>query len=365
MKEVKLIEPVLVNEYADNYSNDLLIPNNIVVYTPKATDDTYGVIKLSQIYNEIEKHDKDPNAHAEKFQNVYNEINDIKYDVSELDSRLDIAESDLTSLNGRVTNAESDIDELQTAVNTISNNLTNKVDKEVQSNGHTGRINNFGDSITNTVGKGAKTSQLHIADDEASLVSIDGSTELIATGILVNASDAYIEKFSSSGTVKFPIATQEYVRTTNNLVNYYLKSETYTKQEVLDLIGSVSTLHFEIVEQLPLVGESNVIYLLPVSESAEGNIYDEYIYVNSAWEKIGSTSIDLSNYYTKEEVDELVGRPASETVIGGIRLWKDGENIWNISVQESSAFENIQVGNNLILQGSFATMTEDGTLILE
>ena len=33
---------------------------------------------------------------------------------------------------------------------------------------------------------------------------------------------------------------------------------------------------------------------------------DEYIYVNNAWEKIGSTAVDLSNYYTKEEIDKKI-----------------------------------------------------------
>lgn len=35
------------------------------------------------------------------------------------------------------------------------------------------------------------------------------------------------------------------------------------------------------------------------------DIYDEYLYING-WEKIGSTAVDLTNYYTKVEVDNLI-----------------------------------------------------------
>ena len=83
----------------------------------------------------------------------------------------------------------------------------------------------------------------------------------------------------------------------NDLVNYYLKSETYTQAEVDNLIGQISTVSFEIVQSLPQTGQSNIIYLLANSGTTP-NVYDEYVWINNAWEKIGSTAIDLSNYWT-------------------------------------------------------------------
>lgn len=62
----------------------------------------------------------------------------------------------------------------------------------------------------------------------------------------------------------------------------------------------------EIVEALPATGEANIIYMVSRAEAEEQNVYDEYMYINNAWEKIGSTDVDLSNYYTKEETDELI-----------------------------------------------------------
>lgn len=94
--------------------------------------------------------------------------------------------------------------------------------------------------------------------------------------------------------------------TVNNLANYYLKTETYTQAEVNALIGSVTTISFLVVQTLPTTGQSNIIYLVPKNPAQTNNIYDEYIYINNAWEKIGDTEIDLSNYYTKTQTDNII-----------------------------------------------------------
>ena len=38
----------------------------------------------------------------------------------------------------------------------------------------------------------------------------------------------------------------------------------------------------------------------------DDNIYDEYMYINSQWEKIGTTETDLTQYATKEYVDSAI-----------------------------------------------------------
>lgn len=66
--------------------------------------------------------------------------------------------------------------------------------------------------------------------------------------------------------------------------------------------------NIETVEELPTENISyKTIYLVPSENQQEENIYDEYIYTSeNKWEKIGSTSIDLKNYATKEYVDESI-----------------------------------------------------------
>ena len=74
-----------------------------------------------------------------------------------------------------------------------------------------------------------------------------------------------------------------------------------TKKYVDDIVSTISTLSFQVVATLPTEDiKTNIIYLVPSTTSSGQNIYDEYIYINSTWEKIGSTSVDLSNYLAKD-----------------------------------------------------------------
>lgn len=82
----------------------------------------------------------------------------------------------------------------------------------------------------------------------------------------------------------------------NDLTNYYLKSDTYTKTEVEDLIAAINQFHYEIAESTSdvLDPQSNVLYLIGPSGSGSDR-YEEYVYTTT-WVKIGDTSIDLSGY---------------------------------------------------------------------
>ena len=61
--------------------------------------------------------------------------------------------------------------------------------------------------------------------------------------------------------------------------------------------GEAGVIKFIVVDKLPEVGE-NAIYLLATEGGAMENLYDEYIYVDGRWERIGSIGleVDLSEY---------------------------------------------------------------------
>lgn len=102
----------------------------------------------------------------------------------------------------------------------------------------------------------------------------------------------------------------------NNLVNYYLKSETYSAAQVDALIAAVKQFRYEAVTTLPTASASTMgtIYLVPGSSSQQQNVKDEYITLSIDeggtttyyWEMIGQTTIDLSNYYTKSQTDSAI-----------------------------------------------------------
>ena len=100
-------------------------------------------------------------------------------------------------------------------------------------------------------------------------------------------------------------------------MNYYLKSDTYTKSEVQQLISAVKQFTYQSVQSLPTASADtmNIIYLVPSSDPQTQNVKDEYITISStneqdqtvySWEKIGSTDIDLSGYYTSTQTDAAI-----------------------------------------------------------
>ena len=83
-------------------------------------------------------------------------------------------------------------------------------------------------------------------------------------------------------------------------------SATYaTKAEVETAIRGAESglLKRSVVQALPVSEiDDNTIYMVPKTGST-GDVYDEYLYVNNVWEHIGSTDIDLTDYATKQYVD--------------------------------------------------------------
>jgi len=88
--------------------------------------------------------------------------------------------------------------------------------------------------------------------------------------------------------------------------NVYAKTETYTKEEIDELIGSIARLEIKVVDTIEDVTEAGYIYLVQKEFADQEDIFDEYIFYNNKPELIGTTQIDLSNYYTKDEVDDLL-----------------------------------------------------------
>lgn len=64
---------------------------------------------------------------------------------------------------------------------------------------------------------------------------------------------------------------------------------------ITNAIADITGIEYEIVQSLPATGQPGVIYLISNSGTAP-NIYDEYIWTGTAFEKIGTTDVDLSGY---------------------------------------------------------------------
>lgn len=99
-------------------------------------------------------------------------------------------------------------------------------------------------------------------------------------------------------------------------------ADAYTKDETITAINSaVANAHHlkrEIVDQLPAVASANAdtIYMVPkakgVAGNAAGNTYNEYMLINGAFEQIGDSTVDLSDYSTTEQVKGLISTAKGE-----------------------------------------------------
>lgn len=99
----------------------------------------------------------------------------------------------------------------------------------------------------------------------------------------------------------------------NNLVNYYTKTETYTKTEVAQLIANTlagSFVSVNVLPPTPTADNLGKIYLVPSDVPGENNIKNEFIVEERNgsyyWEQIGSTALSLDEYATTEDLEEAI-----------------------------------------------------------
>ena len=70
---------------------------------------------------------------------------------------------------------------------------------------------------------------------------------------------------------------------------------------------------YKVVDVLPATGESGIIYLADAEDGEGTNVKLEWMWINNAWELIGSTEADLSGYVTTSELNTAL-TPITEGV---------------------------------------------------
>lgn len=92
------------------------------------------------------------------------------------------------------------------------------------------------------------------------------------------------------------------------------QDETEVQALIDDALAGITSIDYQVVQSLPATGEKGIIYLVANSGTSP-NVYDEYIWTGSAFEKIGTADVDLSQYWAKAdlvaittaEIDTVVG----------------------------------------------------------
>ena len=136
------------------------------------------------------------------------------------------------------------------------------------------------------------TTSTHGLMSAADKTKLDG----VATGAQANK----IESVKVNGTALTPDSS----KAVNVDLSAYAKSSDVTK-EIASAVSGVTQIDYSVVEALPSTGKKGVIYLVANSGSGN-NIYDEYIYINSKFEKLGSREMGLSSYAKKTDIPTKV-----------------------------------------------------------
>ena len=132
-----------------------------------------------------------------------------------------------------------------------------------------------------------------------------------------------------------------------SLTNVYTKTE--TDSAIATAIAAVDHLSREIVETLPenANANKNVIYMVRREDGTGQDVYNEYMYINGAWEIIGDTSVDLTGYAKTEDIlvksvssDFTVTGDGQLTFKAGAAPEIDGSKISNIAISNVAGLQD-------------------------
>lgn len=196
-----------------------------------------------------------------------------------------VADLDVAALEGRVDTLETEMDAAQGHISTIQGQIT-VINGEGE--GSIKKALSDAKAYTDTeVAKKANAEHAHeIADVTDLQTTLDGkankATDLAGYGI----------------------------------TNAYTKGE--TDSAIAAAVAAAPHLKRSIVEDLPDAGsaDQNTIYMVGTGAGSEDSAYEEYMLINGAFEKIGSSKVDLTNYAEKTYVDaakqEAISTAASD-----------------------------------------------------
>lgn len=253
----------------------------------------------------------------------------------ELDNQLDLKDA-LDNLSGGIESNHQAIGEINTTINGYGDIVTyNVTDFATSAQGALAdtalQPNDNISELTNDVG--------YITS--ASLPTVNNAT------ITIQKNGSTVESFtlnqSNDETINLTIPTQTSDLTNNSgfitnlvndLTNYYLKTDTYTKLEVQQLIASIPRFSVEVVSELPATGQPMTLYLVPKQGTAP-DVYDEYVWIteSESYELLGSTAVDLTGY-----IKNTATGSNSLTIMGTAATSSGAINIGSGATSSSSGY---------------------------
>ncbi len=158
------------------------------------------------------------------------------------------------------------------------------------------------------------------------------------------------------------VSDENYVHTDNNYTDeekQKLENDVATKDYVEQEIATFDFI--KIVETLPEQGLPNRTYFVLKTDQQTNDLYDEYMWVNNAWEFIGTRQIevDLTNYALKSELPQKISAFATSPQYGLVPLG----NYSGLEFKASNSRVVVKGANNReITNRSNASTNDSGVL---
>ena len=307
------------------------------------------------VNNAINIHNKDVEAH-EYIQNT------IKENYEYLNSEIDLNKEAISGLNIELNNTNENVADNRANIIGLSKYLDDTNQRIDNSNVLISDLQKTTEDNYNELNK-------LIADNSNAI--IQNSENIQYNTDLINQTIENLKEYSKTEEFAKVAFTGEY----NDLLNIpsNIATNEYVDQKVDELAKQIVYFDFIIVDELPEIGESNHIYLVPRTQG-DKNIYDEYIWIENtkSFEFIGKTEIDLSDYYNKVEVDNILSNKSNIDETGSNIVYsdsiltlntKDGIKLSEVQIKSAPDVDTktIHFNNNSELEviGSF---TKDGTI---
>lgn len=211
-----------------------------------------------------------------------------------------VADLDVGALEGRVSTLEGKMDTAQADITTAKGNITTIQGQITTINGTgagsiTKALNDakaYTDSVAATK---ANVEHDHTLSDITDAGTLAGLNE-VAESNLATALAAKINGKADKG---------------DSLADYGI-TDAYTKGQadsaIAAAVAAAPHLKRTIVESLPDVGsaDQNTIYMVGTGAGSEDSAYEEYMLINGAFERIGSSDVDLTNYALKSDITTAI-----------------------------------------------------------
>lgn len=228
-----------------------------------------------------------------------------------------------SSTNAQLATAKSVVDYVtSTVANLETGKLADRVtaveNKAAANESAIGVINGTGDGSIKKAASDAQAAAIAAAATDATSkadAALAAAKEDATTK--ANAAQTAAEKTASDalGTAKTELNTAigKKADKATTLAGYGI-TDAYTKtaadKAIADAVANAHHLKREIVDELPAVSAANAdtIYMVPkvsgVAGNAAGNKYVEYMLIDGAFEQIGDSTVDLTDYATKAYAEE-------------------------------------------------------------